>query len=67
LPDLVQHLIDAGPFGKSAQLTGEELLQGLAAPFSTALQGGVNVVGNVSYEQIWHAYIMLSLLPGDNG
>ena len=61
--DAVQHLIDARPLGKSAQFTAEVLLQGLASPLSPALQGRVNVVGKVSYQQVRHAYIMLSSSP----
>ena len=58
--DAVQDLIDARPLREPAQFTGEELLQGLAASLCPALQGGVDVVGKVSYQQVRHAYIMLS-------
>jgi hypothetical protein len=56
--DALQHLIHTRPLGEPAKLAGEELLQGLAASLSPALQSGVNVVGKISYQQIWHAYIM---------
>lgn len=56
----VEHFINARPLCQPPQLAREELLQRLAAPLSPALQGSVNLLGNVSYEQVRHAYIMLS-------
>lgn len=58
--DAIQHLIDARPLRQPPQLRGKELLQRLAASLGPALQGGVNIVGKVSYQQVRHAYIMLS-------
>ena len=45
---------------ESAQLTGKELLQRLAPSLSPALKSGVHILGNVTDQQVWHAYIMLS-------
>jgi hypothetical protein len=64
--DAIQDLIDAGPFGDAAQFTGEELLQGLAASLGPALEGGVNIVGQVAYQHVRHAYIMIALLAACN-
>ena len=61
--DAVQHLIHTRPLGEPAKFAGEELLQRLAASLSPALQSGVNVVGKISYQQVWHAYIMLASWP----
>jgi hypothetical protein len=42
------------------------LLQRLTTLLGAALQGSVNVIGNVSYQHVGHAYIMLSTLGGCN-
>jgi hypothetical protein len=62
--DPVQNLIDARPIGQAAELGGEELLQRLAAPLGAALERGVHVVRDITYEQVRHAYIMLSPRAG---
>jgi hypothetical protein len=56
--DPVQDFIHAGPPGEAAELSGQELLQGLALALCALLKGGVDVVGKVANEQIRHAYIM---------
>jgi hypothetical protein len=56
--DPVQDFIYAGPPGQAAELSGQELLQGLALALCALLKGGVDIVGKVSNEQIRHAYIM---------
>ena len=56
--DPVQDFIHAGPPGEAAELSGQELLEGLALALRALLQGGVDVVGKVANEQIGHAYIM---------
>ena len=63
--DAIQHLIDAWALRQPTQLTGKELLQRLTPPLSPALKGGVHILGNVTDQQVRHAYIMLSLaFPG---
>jgi hypothetical protein len=63
--DAIQHLIDTWALRQPAQLTGKELLQRLAAPLSPPLKSGMNILRNVTDQQVRHAYIMLSLaLPG---
>jgi hypothetical protein len=59
-PDAIQHLIDTWALRQPAQLTGKELLQRLTPPLSPALKSGVHILGNVTDQQVWHAYIMLS-------
>jgi hypothetical protein len=58
--DAIQYLINSRPLRQPAQLTRQVLLQRLAAPLSPALQSGVYVVGDITYQQVRHAYIMLS-------
>jgi hypothetical protein len=58
--DAIQHLIHTGPLRQPAQLTGKELLQRLAAPLSPPLKSGMNVLGDITDQQVRHAYIMLS-------
>jgi len=58
--DAIQHLIDTWALRQPAQLTGKELLQRLTAPLSPALKSGVHILGNVTDQQVRHAYIMLS-------
>ena len=58
--DAIQYLINSRPLRQPAQLTRQVLLQRLAAPLSPALQSGVHVVGDITYQQVRHAYIMLS-------
>ena len=52
-----------GDDGSDGQRARQELLQRLAAPLSPALQSSVNVVGDITYQQVRHAYIMLSFSP----
>jgi hypothetical protein len=58
--DAIQHLIHTRALRQPAQLTGKELLQRLTPPLSPALKSGVHILGNVTDQQVWHAYIMLS-------
>jgi hypothetical protein len=63
--DAIQHLIHTWALRQPAQLTREELLQRLAAPLSPPLKSGMNILRNITDQQVRHAYIMLSLaLPG---
>lgn len=63
--DAIQHLIHTWALRQPAQLTGKELLQRLAAPLSPPLKSGMNILRNITDQQVRHAYIMLSLaLPG---
>jgi hypothetical protein len=59
--DAIQHLIHTWALRQPTQLTGKELLQRLTPPLSPALKSGVHILGNVTDQQVWHAYIMLSL------
>jgi hypothetical protein len=58
--DAIQYLINSRPLRQPAQLTRQVLLQRLAAPLGPALQSSVHVVGDITYQQVRHAYIMLS-------
>jgi len=60
--DAIQHLINARAFRQPAQLTREELLERLAAPLSPPLKSGVHILGNITDQQVRHAYIMLSFV-----
>jgi hypothetical protein len=58
--DAIQHLIHTWALRQPTQLTGQELLQRLTPPLGSALKSGVHVLGNVTDQHVWHAYIMLS-------
>jgi hypothetical protein len=58
--DAIQHLIDTWALRQPTQFTGKELLQRLTPPLGPALKSGVHILGNVTDQQIRHAYIMLS-------
>jgi hypothetical protein len=60
--DAIQHLIDTWPLGQPAQLPSKVLLQRLATLLSPALQGSVHILGNIPYQHVRHAYIMLSIV-----
>ena len=60
--DAVQYLIDTRALRQPAQLTGKELLQRLTPPLSPALKSRVHILGNITDQQVRHAYIMLSLV-----
>jgi hypothetical protein len=58
--DAIQHLIHTWALRQPPQLTGKELLQRLTPPLSPPLKSGVHSLGNVTDQQVRHAYIMLS-------
>lgn len=60
--DTVQHFIDTRPLSQPAQLAREVLLQRLATLLGSALQRGVHILGDIPYQHVRHAYIMLSLV-----
>src|SRR6266513_1311524 len=65
--DAIQHFFNSWPLRQPAQLIRQVLLQQLAAPLSPALQSGVHVVGDITYQQVRHACIMLSLRAAVQG
>lgn len=59
--DAVEHLLQAGAPGEALQLADEVLLERLAPLLRPMLEGGVDLVRNVPYKHVGHAYIMLAL------
>jgi hypothetical protein len=47
--DAVEDFVDGGSLGQPTQFAGQVLLQRLAAALGAALQGGVDVVGNIAH------------------
>jgi len=58
--DLVKDLADRTPFGEMAQFDHQVLLQRLVVVLGLALQRSVDVVRDVTDEDVRHAYIMLA-------
>ncbi len=58
--DLVKDLTDRTPFGEMAQFDHQVLLQRLVVVLGLALQRSVDVVRDVTDQDVRHAYIMLA-------
>ncbi len=61
--DPIEDLVEARAFGQTGKLPGKVLLQRLSPVIRPPLQLTVDVVREISYKNIRHAYIMLSLVP----
>jgi hypothetical protein len=62
----IQYLVDARSFREPPQLGRQILLQRLAVPLRPALESCVDLFGDVAYEHIRHACIMLSITAPGN-
>jgi hypothetical protein len=60
--DVVEDVADRASLGEMPELDGQVLLQRLMAVLGFALQGSVDVVGDVANQDVGHAYIMLALI-----
>jgi len=58
--DLVKDLADRTSLSEMAQFDRQVLLQRLVVVLGLALQGGVDVVRDVTDQDVRHAYIMLA-------
>jgi hypothetical protein len=58
--DLVKDLADRTPFGEMAQFDRQVLLERLVVVLGLALQRSVDVVRDVTDQNVRHAYIMLA-------
>jgi hypothetical protein len=58
--DPVKDIFDGRTFSESPQLARQILLQGLAAPLCPASQRRMNLFRDIPYQQVRHAFIMLS-------
>lgn len=58
--DPIKDIFDGRTFSESPQLACQILLQGLAAPLGPAGQRRMNLFRDIPYQQVRHAFIMLS-------
>ena len=66
VPDPVEDLRHRRGLREAGQLDGQVLLQGLAVGRGSPLQASVYIVGEVTYQDVRHAYIMQALIRERN-
>lgn len=62
--DSIEEFLRCRPGGQACELSGKILLQRLSLPLGPLLERRVNVFGNVAYEKVCHAFIMIAPAPG---
>ena len=62
--DSVHQLADRGTRSKLLQFREEVLLERFALACCSVSEHGVCFVGEISYEHMWHSFIMIAPLPG---
>ncbi|HUP69261.1 MAG TPA: hypothetical protein VM142_05535 [Acidimicrobiales bacterium] len=58
--DAVKDLVEARLLGEALQFASQVLLEGLSAPLGAPLQGCMYRFWEITYENIWHACIMIA-------